>query len=537
MSDESESPIDQGGPSGSSPDDEERRGRLQEVLQARRESLARLRERGVEPFALRFAKDADADELRERYAGLGAGEETEDHRSVAGRIVLLRRQGRLSFATLRDGTADIQLLLSQSVMGDGYGLVDLLDLGDIVGARGPVIKTKRGELSVKVEELTLLTKALRPMPEKWHGLRDPEARHRRRYLDLASNPESRRIVWARAQVLKAFRKVLDERGYVEVETPALQATAGGALARPFVTHHRVLDIPLYLRIAPELYLKRLLVGGIERLYEIGRNFRNEGLDREHNPEFTMLEAYLAYGSYEDMMELAEALMREAAMAVRGSLRFEYLGRPLNLEGRWRRISLLEVVSEVVDEELTLDRGALARVAERVDVPLEPGWGPGKVLLELYEKRAEHLMWDPTFVMDFPREVSPLARPHRAAAGLTEQFDHMVAGMEIGPAYSELTDPDEQRARFLDQQRQRRGGDEEAHPLDEDFLEALEHGMPPAGGIGVGVDRVTMILADVPSIRDVILFPHLRPASGRDQATDDPAWDSRTSPKGEKAPER
>jgi lysyl-tRNA synthetase class 2 len=476
--------------------------------------LAKLRERGIEPFALRFDKDADAQELHDRYRELAAGEETDDRRAVAGRIVLLRRQGKLSFVTLRDTTGDIQLFLQEGVMGPGYGLVELLDLGDIVGAEGPLMRTKRGELSVKVERLTLLTKAHRPMPEKWHGLRDPEARHRRRYLDLASNLDSRRVVWARAQVLKAFRKVLDERGFVEVETPALQATHGGAMARPFVTHHRVLDIPLFLRIAPELYLKRLLVGGIERVYEIGRNFRNEGLDREHNPEFTMLEAYQAYGTYEDMMELAEALMREAALAVRTSLRFEYQGRELNLEPPWRRVTLLEAVSEALGESLTLDRAALVEAAERANVAVELEWGAGKILLELYEKRAEHQVWDPTFVMDFPREVSPLARPHRSAPGLTEQFDHMIAGMEIGPAYSELTDPDEQRARFVDQQRLRRGGDEEAHPLDEDFLEALEHGMPPAGGIGVGVDRVTMILADVPSIRDVILFPHLRPESGR-----------------------
>ncbi|HEY3209000.1 MAG TPA: lysine--tRNA ligase [Actinomycetota bacterium] len=502
---------DPSGPSGSEPAGEEPRGRLQEVIRARRDALARLRERGIEPFALRFDKNADAKDLHERYGELDPGAETDDRRAVAGRIVLLRRQGRLSFATLRDTTGDIQLFLSQAVMGQAYEVVELLDLGDIVGAEGPVVKTKRGELSIKVEQLTLLTKAHRPMPEKWHGLRDPEARHRRRYLDLASNPESRRAVWARAKVLKAFRKVLDDRGFVEVETPALQATHGGAMARPFITHHRVLDMPLYLRIAPELYLKRLLVGGIERVYEIGRNFRNEGLDREHNPEFTMLEAYLAYGTYEDMMELAEALIREAAMAVRGSLRFQYQGRELDFEPPWRRITLLEAVSEAVGETVTLDRASLEKLAERMDVSVEPGWGPGKILLELYEKRAEHLVWDPTFVMDFPREVSPLARPHRTAPGLTEQFDHMIAGMEIGPAYSELTDPDEQRARFVDQQRLRRGGDEEAHPLDEDFLEALEHGMPPAGGIGVGVDRVTMIMADVPSIRDVILFPHLRPA--------------------------
>jgi lysyl-tRNA synthetase class 2 len=511
---------DPGTPSGSEPAGEEARGRLQEALQARRETLGRLRERGIEPFALRFGKDAEAEELHERYAELAPGTETDDRRAVAGRIVLLRRHGKLSFATLRDGTGEIQLFLTQDAMAEGYEMVELLDLGDIVGAEGRVMKTKRGELSIRVERLDLLTKALRPMPEKWHGLRDPEARHRRRYLDLAANLESRRIVWVRAQVMKAFRKVLEERGYVEVETPVLQPTHGGAMARPFVTHHRALDIPLYLRIAPELYLKRLLVGGIERVYEIGRNFRNEGIDREHNPEFTMLEAYMAFGSYEDMMELAEALVREAGLAVRGSLRFQYQGRELDLESPWRRVTLLEAVSRAVDEEVTLDRTDLPKLAERIGVGVDPSWGPGKIVLELFEKRAEHLVWDPTFVMDFPREVSPLARPHRSDPGLTEQFDHMIAGMEIGPAYSELTDPDEQRAKFIDQQRLGRGGDEEAHPLDEDFLEALEHGMPPAGGIGVGVDRVTMILADVPSIRDVILFPHLRPEGGRERGQED-----------------
>jgi lysyl-tRNA synthetase, class II len=360
----------------------------------------------------------------------------------------------------------------------------------------------------------LLTKALRPPPEKWHGLRDPEARVRRRYLELATSLEARRLVSGRADVLKAFRRVLDERGYVEVETPALQTTPGGALAKPFVTHHRALDIDLYLRIAPELYLKRLLVGGLERVYEIGRNFRNEGIDRDHNPEFTMLEFYQAYGDYEDMMELSEALVKEASLAVRGTLAFDYQGRALDLAMPWRRVPLLELVSETIGEEITLERPDLPQVAVRHNVNVEPAWGPGKVILELYEKLVERGVWDPTFVKDFPREVSPLARPHRTQPGLTEQFDLMICGMEIGPAYSELTDPDEQRGRFLAQQRLRRGGDEEAHPLDEDFLEALEHGMPPAGGMGIGVDRVTMFLTDAASIRDVLLFPHVRPESGR-----------------------
>jgi lysyl-tRNA synthetase class 2 len=494
--------------------DDQGGSRLQEVLRARRDALEGLRARGIEPFALRFDKDSDAAEIHRRFAHLEPEAESGHRAAVAGRVMLLRRHGKLSFITLGDATGQIQLLLTRQVMGDGYDVLDLLDLGDIVGAEGQVVKTKRGELSVEVERLTLLTKTLRPLPEKWHGLRDPEARHRRRYLDLASNPEGRRVVTARSQVLKAFRAALEDRGFVEVETPVLQATAGGALAKPFSTHHRILDIPLYLRVAPELYLKRLLVGGLERVFEIGRNFRNEGIDRDHNPEFTMLEAYQAFGDYRDMMDLAEALIRRAALEVRGSLRFPYQGKDLDLDGPWRRAPLLDLLSEALGESVSLEEEVLGSLAKRHDLPVEPAWGPGKIALELYEKRVERQLWDPTFVTDFPREVSPLARPHRTTAGLTEQFDLVIAGMEMGPAYSELTDPDEQRERFRAQQHLRQLGDEEAHPLDEDFLEALEHGMPPAGGIGIGVDRVTMILADVPSIRDVILFPHLRPEPRR-----------------------
>jgi lysyl-tRNA synthetase, class II len=495
--------------------DQEPRGRLEEVLQARRDSLKRLRDRKIEPFALRFDKDADAADLHARFDHLAAGEETSEQASVAGRVMLLRRQGKLSFITLRDRTGDLQLFLSEDALGPAYDLIDLLDLGDIVGAKGEVMKTKRGELSVRARELQLLSKALRPMPEKWHGLRDPELRFRQRYLEFATNPVSRRVITARATVLKAIRSVLEAREFIEVETPILQKTHGGALAKPFVTHHRALDLDLYLRIAPELFLKRLLVGGLERVYEIGRDFRNEGIDRDHNPEFTMLEAYQAYGTYEDMMDLAEALIREAAMAVRGTLRFAYLEREVDLETPWRRVALVSVVSEALGEEVRHDDPeGLRAVAKKSDVDVHPAWGPGKVLLELFEKRVEHDLWNPTFVKDFPREVSPLARPHREIPGLTEQFDLIIGGMEIGPAYSELTDPDEQRARFLDQQKLRRTGDEEAHPLDEEFLEALEHGMPPAGGIGLGVDRLLKILVDAPNLREVIPFPHLRPEGGR-----------------------
>jgi lysyl-tRNA synthetase class 2 len=490
---------------------EEERGRLAKVLAARRETLERLLGRGVPPFALNFAKDADAANVLREFDALAPGEETDEVRSVAGRIVLLRRHGGVAFVVIRDRSGDLQLFCSKDSMdADSWTLLDDLDLGDIVGATGPAVKTKRGEVSVKPASLVLLTKSLQPPPEKWAGIRDPELKVRRRYVQLFAEPEYRRVVETRATILHAFRSVLDTEGFLEVETPVLQVTQGGALATPFLTHHRVLDVDLYLRIAPELYLKRLLVGGLERVYEIGRNFRNEGIDRDHNPEFTMLEFYMAYGDYEDMMRLSERLVREAAMAARGTLQFDYQGRELDLETPWRRVTVLELVSEAVGEEVTLDRADLPALAERHDVGVDPAWGPGHVVWALYEKLVEPTIFQPTFVKDVPQEVSPLARPHRTSPGVTEHFDLVIAGMEIGPAYSELTDPDDQRARFEAQQAARGRGDEEAHPLDEDFLLALEHGMPPAGGMGIGIDRLAMILADQPSIRDVITFPHLRP---------------------------
>jgi len=493
---------------------EEAGGREREVLRARRESLERLRASGIEPFAFGFDPDAHAGELHERYADLEPDARTEDRVSVAGRVVLARRFGGLVFFTLRDRTGDIQLFCSEEVMSPASrSLMEELDLGDIVGARGTVMTTRKGELSVLVEELALLSKSLRPMPEKWHGLRDPDLQQRQRYLHLATDLSYRRVVEARAKTLAAFRRVLDERGFLEVETPVLQSTAGGAIARPFVTHHRALDTELYLRIALELYLKRLLVGGLERVYEIGRNFRNEGVDREHNPEFTMLEVYQAYGDYLAMIELGEALIREATVAVRGALRFEHQGRELDLESGWRRVTMLELVSEAVKEEVTLERSDLGDIAGRHGIEVHPTWGPGKTALELYEKLVEEHLWQPTWVMDLPREVSPLARPHRTSPGVVEHADLVIAGMELIPAYSELSDPDEQRRSFEIQAEARAKGEEETHPMDEDFLTALEHGMPPAGGFGLGVDRLLVILADVPSIRDVILFPHHRPGAG------------------------
>ncbi len=475
--------------------------------------MERLREAGIDPFAISFSVDTHAADLLEEFEGRLENEEESDQRaSVAGRVVLARRHGKLTFLVIRDRTGDLQLFCEEASLGEGYGLLDEIDLGDIVGATGHVYRTRRGELSLKVDSLSMLTKALRPLPEKWHGLQDPDLQQRRRYLHLITDPAARGYVTARATVLRTIRHELDDRGYIEVETPVLQAVAGGALAKPFTTYHNALDTELKLRISLELYLKRLLVGGLERIYEIGRNFRNEGIDREHNPEFTMLELYEAYGDYETMMRIAEDLIRACALAVNGSLAFTFRERELDLSAPFRRVTVLGAVSDVTGEEVTLDRPDLAEVAARHDVAVDPAWGAGKIVLEMFEKLAEATYFAPTFVCDFPREVSPLARPHRTNPGLTEHFDVIVGGMELGTAFSELTDPIEQRAKFEAQMAERLAGDEEAHPLDEDFMMALEHGMPPTGGIGIGIDRVLMVLTDAPSLRDLIMFPHHRPES-------------------------
>lgn len=483
----------------------------EDVFEVRRKKLQRLRERGIEPFALRFDRDAYAAELQEKYASLASGEASGAAVRVAGRLMALRRHGALAFGVLRDGSGEIQLFLSEDTLADP-ALIEDLDLGDWVGAEGEVVKTDRGEVSVKPTTVTLLSKSLRPMPEKWHGLKDVEIRYRQRHLDLVANEEVRQRVEQKARMLRALRAHLDDRGFVEVETPVLQSVPGGGLARPFVTHHEVLDADMFLRIAPELYLKRLLVGGLERVYEIGRNFRNEGVSTIYNPEFGMLEAYQAFASYEEMMELVEALVKAAAQAAIGGLSFEYRGAPIDLGTPWPKLRLLDAVSEAVGQPVALDApiAALHKVCDENGVGYDPKWPSGKLVAELFEKLVEGTLVQPTFVLDFPREVSPLARSHRDDPMLTEHFDLILGGVEIAPAYSELTDPDEQRARFELQKQQRAAGDEEAHPYDEDFITALEHGMPPAGGLGLGTDRLLMILTDAPSIREVILFPALRP---------------------------
>ncbi|MEX2274078.1 MAG: lysine--tRNA ligase [Actinomycetota bacterium] len=506
--------------------DPQERGREAEVLRGRRDSLERIRERGAEPFALSLrsalgVEEPDlAQQVRDRFGDLGVDEITDERRTLAGRVVLLRDIGKLRFLVVRDRSADLQIVaVRRDLSDDDWAALDEVDLGDVLGVQGRVGTTRKGELSLFADRLALLTKALRPLPEKWHGLKDPDLQQRRRYLQLATDPDARRLVRSRAGVLREIRSYLDGRGFVEVETPVIQSVAGGALARPFTTHHHVLDMDLKLRISLELYLKRLLVGGLDRVYEMGRIFRNEGIDRAHNPEFTMLEAYQAYGDYDDMMRLAQDVVRRSARAVNAemgrdpdSLVVPYRGRQIDLAPDFARITVLDSVSEAVGERVSLDRDDLPELARRHGIEPQPGWGPGKIVQELFEKLVESALWEPTFVCDFPQEVSPLARPHRDDPDLTEHFDLVVGGLELATAFSELTDPDDQRARFEAQQTARTAGDEEAHPLDEDFLRALEHGMPPAGGIGIGIDRLLILLTDSDSARDLILFPHHRPES-------------------------
>lgn len=485
-----------------------------ELIAARREKLARLRERGINPYPYAFSRTHTAEELHRTYGGLPPGQHTGVGVAVAGRLMGLRKMGRATFADLHDRTGRIQIFAAPQSLGpEAYEFwVEVLDIGDLLGVRGEVFTTKTGELSVAAAEMVILAKALRPLPEKWHGLRDVETRYRERTLDFVANPKARKILLKRAQILRAIRNYLDERGFVEVETPILQSIPGGALARPFITHHNELDRDLYLRIAPELYLKRLLVGGLEKVYEIGRNFRNEGISSEHNPEFTALEVYEAYTDYQGMMELAEGLIETCVLAVAGTTRLEYQGRWIEFARPWRRIPLLELVAEVTGCDVEKPLPELWAEAERrgISIPEPLRRGPkGKVIEHLLEACAEKTLWHPTFVLDYPLDISPLAKRKRDRPDLTERFELYVAGREVANAFSELNDPDEQRERFWAQEKLRVQGDEEAQRIDEDFLRDLELGMPPAGGIGIGIDRLTMILTDSPSIREVLAFPLLR----------------------------
>src|SRR4051812_11708806 len=479
------------------------------VIAERREKLARLRDSGVEPFPHSFEGRTEIAAVRAAHEGLGAGEETEDRYRVAGRIAARRGHGGAAFLDLVDGSGRIQLHAREDILGtESFEALIGLDLGDIAGVEGTVFATKRGELSLRIDDWTLLAKSLRPPPDKFHGLEDVEVRYRHRELDLIANLEVRELFIKRAGVIATVREWLDERGFVEVETPVLQPLYGGALARPFTTHHNALDRDLYLRIATELYLKRLIVGGIDRVYELGKDFRNEGISPKHNPEFTMLEWYEAYADYEDTARELESLVAAVAEAVLGTTKVERNGKTIDLSPPWRRVTLRDAIREWTGIDIARHptREALAKAMGTEPDPQE-GWG--KLVDGLLSKEVEPGLIQPTFIFDYPVELSPFAKRHRSEEGLVERWEAFVGGIEISNSFTELNDPDEQRRRFESQAEETARGDQETQPYDETFVESLEQGMPPTGGAGLGIDRLVMILTGAKSLREVVLFPAMR----------------------------
>ena len=488
---------------------------LNDQQQQRIKKLDVLRELGVQPYGTRFEATDRAGSLI-RLHGEKSKEALEAERvtcRLAGRIVALRRFGKAAFAVLQDGADRLQVYLKKDLLTEqAYKVCEGLDLGDWIGVSGHLFRTKTNELTVEVAELTFLSKALRPLPEKWHGLTDVETRYRQRYVDLIANPQVHAIFAARSKIIAGIRAFLIEKGFLEVETPMMQPIPGGATAKPFVTHHNALGVDLYLRIAPELYLKRLIVGGFPRVFEINRNFRNEGISTIHNPEFTMLEFYVAYADYHDLIALTEELFSRLAREVLGTTTIEYQGKSINLASPWRRWSYRQAILEVnkLNERVLTDRAAALAAAKQLGIEVEDKAAHVDILNEIFEETVEPQLIQPTFITDYPIEISPLARRKDSDPSLTDRFELYIAGREIANAFSELNDPLDQRQRFEAQDAQREAGDEEAHYLDEDFLRALEHGMPPTAGEGIGIDRLVMLFTNQASIRDVILFPQLRP---------------------------
>jgi lysyl-tRNA synthetase class 2 len=487
-----------------------------DIRALRLEKVARLRDSGGTPYPYRFDRDHDLRAIRDRFGELEPGDETDTRVRVAGRLMLKREQGRLTFANLRDATGEIQLFVARAALGDDvFAAFNDLDRGDWVGVEGVVMTTNKGELSVKVEQFELLAKALRPLPDKWKGLSDVDTRYRQRYVDLIVNEDARQVFAVRHAAIDAMRRSLKDHDFVEVETPILNLQQGGATARPFITHYNALDLDTYLRIALELPLKRLVVGGIERVFEFGRVFRNEGIDTRHNPEFTMLEVYQALADYTDMMTLTENLVEAAAIGANGTTKVTLRDREIDLAPPWPRVTMSDLIRTTVGVDLhpSMDVEAARRVLDGLGLSYDTAWGAGKLTAEVYDELAEPKVFEPTIVIDHPREVSPLAKPHRDDPTLVERFEVIVDGRELANAYSELNDPVEQLARFRDEARAKAAGNPEAADVDLDYIRALEYGMPPAGGLGIGIDRLVMLLAGVESIREVILFPTLRPEVG------------------------
>lgn len=480
---------------------------LSELMRVRREKMAALEAKGVEPFARKYNVTHHANDIIADFEKL-EGQSVQ----LAGRIMAVRGHGKTSFVNLMDMSGRIQVYFRQDAIGESqYENFNLLDIGDMIGIEGAVFKTQRGEMSVKVSNFEVLAKSLRPLPEKWHGLKDVETRYRQRYLDLIVNPEVKNTFVARSKIIKSLRRILDERDYLEVETPMMHPIAGGAAARPFTTHHNALDMDLYLRIAPELYLKRLIVGGFERVYEVGRVFRNEGISIRHNPEFTIVELYQAYADYEDLMRLTEDVVSGIALEVLGTTKVIYQGQEIDFAPPWNRITMPEAVKKYIDVDFnTVTTIEEARaIADRLGVKYEKKNGIGGILNNIFEEKVEEYLIQPTFIIGHPTEISPLAKRNKENPEITDRFEVFVYGRELANGFSELNDPIDQEGRFSSQVEQRESGDAEAHMMDHDYINALEYGLPPTGGLGIGIDRLVMFLTDSFSIRDVLLFPHMR----------------------------
>lgn len=489
---------------------------INDLILQRRKKLEQIRAGGVNPYGDRFEKKDSAKNLLNKYHNTAKEELEKDKTNctIAGRIVALRNFGKAAFAHIQDETGRIQVYFKKDILGEEkYAFFDkLIDIGDYVGLKGFLFRTKTNELTIEVEDFTILSKSLHPLPEKWHGLTDIELRYRQRYVDLIVNPDVRDVFVKRNRIIKAIRNFLDAKGFLEVETPMMQSIPGGATARPFVTHHNALGIDLFLRIAPELHLKRLIVGGFERVYEINRNFRNEGISTRHNPEFTMLEFYMAYADYKDLMSLTEELVVSAAKEVCDKLKIEYGGKEIDLTPPWQRLTLSEAVCKYTacnPSEISDFKKAKA-FAERLKIDIKGADSYGKVINEIFEAKVEHQLIQPTFIIEYPTDISPLSKRIPDNPDFVERFELIINGQEMANAFSELNDPDDQKQRFEKQVELRESGDEEAHYMDEDYVRALEYGMPPTAGEGIGIDRLVMLLTNQASIRDVILFPQMRP---------------------------
>lgn len=482
---------------------------INEQMQVRLDKMHKIEEHGWLPFGHKFEWSHHAADIAEQFEELSANETIV---RLAGRVMAIRGHGKTCFMDLMDKSGRIQLYVRKDAIGEeNYALIKMMDIGDIVGVCGTVFRTHMGELSIKAVSLEMLSKSLRPLPEKWHGLKDIEMRYRQRYVDLIVNPEVRDTFVKRSQIIKSVREILDNRDFLEVETPIMHSIAGGAAARPFITYHNALDMQLYMRIAPELYLKRLIVGGMERVYELGRVFRNEGIDIKHNPEFTIVEIYQAFADYKDMMELTETIVSQTAQKVLGTMKITYEGQEIDLTPPWNRMTMIEAVAKYTGQDFTgvTDIEEARKMAAAINVPVEKTYGIGKIINACFEEHVEDKLIQPTFITGHPKEISPLAKSSVENPEITDRFEGFIYAREICNGFTELNDPIDQRERFVKQVEERKAGDDEAHMMDEDFVNALEYGLPPTGGLGIGIDRLVMFLTDSTSIRDVLFFPHMR----------------------------